>query len=152
VRATTTPELERVRAIVERCARGAALACGVKVELAVRSGYRDMLNNMTIARRFGAALEALGRKARETDTRIGAGSTDMGDISHCVPSIHPWLAICDEGESMCHEHDFATFAKSPRAMDTMIVAAKALARTAADLLENPELISRAKQEFSAELG
>jgi len=149
VRATTTAELERVRGIVERCARGAALACGVEVRVEARSGYREMRNNMTMARRFGAALEVLGRTPRETDARIGAGSTDMGDLSQSVPSIHPYLAICDEGESMCHEHRFAACARSPRGLATMLVAAKALARTAADLLENPELITQAKREFSA---
>jgi amidohydrolase len=149
VRATTSEELERVRAIVERCARGAALASAVEVRIESRAGYREMRNNMTIAQRFGAALEALGRKPRETDPRVGAGSTDMGDLSQSVPSIHPYLAICDEGESMCHEQRFRACAKSPRGMETMIVAAKALARTAVDLLEDPELVARAKREFSS---
>jgi amidohydrolase len=147
VRATDLEELSRVREIVERCARGAALACGVEVSLRVRAGYRDMRNNLTIARRFGAAMEALGRPARDGDTRVGAGSTDMGDVSHHVPSIHPYLAICDEGESICHEHRFAQCAASPRGIETMLLAAKALARTAADLIENPELIAEAKREF-----
>ena len=147
VRATNLEELTRVREIVERCARGAALACGVEVSLKVRTGYRDMRNNFTIARRFGAALEALGRPAREGDSRVGAGSTDMGDVSHHVPSIHPYMAICDEGESICHEHRFAECAASARGIETMLVAAKAMARTAADLIENPELIAEAKREF-----
>lgn len=148
VRALTTGELARVRDIVERCARGAALACGVDVSLSVRTGYREMVNNMTIAERFGDALRALGRKPRDRDASVGAGSTDMGDVSHYVPAIHPYLAICDQGESLCHEHRFAECAASARGMDTMLVAAKAMARTALDLLENPELLSRAKSEFS----
>lgn len=148
VRAPTTEELERVRTIVERCARGAALACGVEVALSVRTGYREMVNNMEIARRFGEALQALGRRPRERDTNVGAGSTDMGDVSHHVPSIHPYLAICDEGESLCHEHRFAACAASDRGYQTMLTAAKAMARTALDLLEDPALLARAKSEFS----
>jgi amidohydrolase len=147
VRATHLEELNRVREIVERCARGAALACGVEVSLKVRAGYRDMRNNLTIARRFGAALETLGRPAREGDPRVGAGSTDMGDVSHHVPSIHPYMAICDEGESICHEHRFAECAASARGIETMLVAAKAMARTAADLNENPALLADAQREF-----
>jgi amidohydrolase len=150
VRAPTTEELERIRTIVERCARGAALACGVEVALSVRTGYREMVNNMEIARRFGAALEALGRQPRERDINVGAGSTDMGDVSHHVPSIHPYLAICDEGESLCHEHRFAACAASERGYQTMLTAAKAMARTALDLLEDPALLSRAKSEFRAQ--
>jgi amidohydrolase len=149
LRAATSAELERVKAIVLRCARGAALACDVSVSFDEKRGYREMQNNLTMARRFGAALEALGRHARETDTRVGAGSTDMGDLSLHLPSIHPYLAICDEGESLCHEHRFADCAASDRGMSTMLVAAKAMARTTLDLLEDPKLLADVRREFEA---
>jgi len=150
LRAPTSAELERVKAIVLRCARGAALACDVEVSFKEKSGYREMKNNLTMARRFGAALEFLGRNARETDARVGAGSTDMGDLSLHLPSIHPYLAICDEGESLCHEHRFADCAASERGMSTMLVAAKAMARTTLDLLEDPKLFAEVQREFAAQ--
>ena len=149
LRAKTSAELERVKAIVLRCARGAALACDIEVSFKEKVGYREMKNNLTMARRFGAALEVLGRNARETDARVGAGSTDMGDLSLHLPSIHPYLAICDEGESLCHEHRFADCAASDRGMTTMVVAAKAMARTALDLLEDPKLFAEVQREFAA---
>src|SRR4051812_29986821 len=149
LRAQTSAELERVKAIVMRCARGAALACDVEVSFKEKIGYREMRNNLTMARRFGAALELLGRNARETDPRVGAGSTDMGDLSLYLPSIHPYMAICDEGESLCHEHRFADCAASERGMATMLVAAKAMARTALDLLEDPKLLAEVRREFEA---
>jgi amidohydrolase len=149
LRAQTSAELERVKAIVLRCARGAALACDVDVSFNEKIGYREMKNNFTMARRFGAALESLGRNARETDPRVGAGSTDMGDLSLHLPSIHPYLAICDEGESLCHEHRFAECAASDRGMATMLVAAKAMARTTLDLLEDPKLFADVRREFAA---
>ena len=127
------------------------MACDVSVSFKEKVGYREMRNNLTMARRFGAALEALGRNARETDPRVGAGSTDMGDLSLHVPSIHPYLAICDQGESICHEHRFADCAASARGMNTMLIAAKALARTTLDLLEDPKLLGEAKREFAAAL-
>jgi amidohydrolase len=148
LRAPTSAELERVKAIVLRCARAAALASDVEVSFKEKVGYREMKNNLTMARRFGAALEALGRNARETDARVGAGSTDMGDLSLHLPSIHPYLAICDEGESLCHEHRFADCAASDRGMSTMLVAAKAMARTTVDLLEDPKLLSEVQREFA----
>src|SRR5215468_8156729 len=113
VRARDDRELARVRAIVERCAKGAAIASGVDVEIALREGYRDLRNNMTLARRFGEHLAAHGRIAPEDDESLGAGSTDMGDVSHVVPAIHPYLAVCDRGASMCHEHSFTAIAGSP---------------------------------------
>jgi amidohydrolase len=149
VRAKDMTELARVRAIVERCAKGAALACGVEVELTLREGYRDMVNNMALARRFGAHLGTLGRNAKEGDDSVGAGSTDMGDVSHAVPSIHPWLAICAEGETTCHQHAFAACAGSERGQEAMITAAKAMARTAADVLLDDALRESVKREFLA---
>jgi amidohydrolase len=149
VRALDGPELDRVRAIVERCARAAAMASDVRVEMRTRQGYRDLVNNMTLARRFGAHLRALGRSPRESDTRIGTGSTDMGDVSHVVPSIHPWLAIVDEGAALCHEHRFAEAAATDAAGRTAIVAAKSLARTAIELLSDPELRAEVSAEWRA---
>jgi amidohydrolase len=149
VRALTSDELARVRAIVERCARAAAMASDVEVTMAVRNGYRDMVNNMSLARRFGTHLEVLGRRARERDATIGAGSTDMGDVSHVVPAIHPWLAIVDEGVTCCHEHPFAAAAGSTRGSQTALLAAKVLARTAVDFLDDEELRAAIKAEFSA---
>jgi amidohydrolase len=152
VRAPTAAELERVSAIVQRCARGAALACGTEVSIDVLPGYLDMKNNLTMARRFGRALEALGRTPRESDGNVGAGSTDMGDVSHRVPAIHPYLGICNEGETLCHEHRFASCAASEAGLDTMTIAAKALARTACDLLEVPGLLEAARAEFEGRDG
>ncbi len=149
VRAFELGELERVRAIVERCARGAALACGAEVEIDVRRGYRDMQNNMSLARRFGDHLRALGRAPKERDPNVGTGSTDMGDVSHAVPSIHPWIAICDEDETTCHQHAFAACAASERGAASMLVAAKALAALARDVLEDTPLREAAKSEHAA---
>jgi DNA-binding response OmpR family regulator len=56
---------------------------------------------------------------------VGAGSTDMGDVSHAVPSIHPWLAICNKGETTCHQHAFALCAGSERGQEAMLTAADA---------------------------
>jgi amidohydrolase len=147
VRALDGQELERVRAIVERCARGAAMASDVQVEMRVREGYRDMVNNMALARRFGRHLEALGRTPRERDDTVGAGSTDMGDVSHVVPSIHPWLAIVDEGAALCHEHRFAQAAAADRGTEAAIVAAKALARTAVEVLLDADLRAAISAEW-----
>jgi amidohydrolase len=139
VRARDAGELARVRAIVERCAKGAAIASGVDVEISEREGYRDLRNNMTLVRRFGEHLAAHGRTAPEQDDSLGAGSTDMGDVSHVLPAIHPYLAVCDRGASMCHEHSFAAAAGSPRGVEAALVAAKALARTAVELLADRAL-------------
>jgi amidohydrolase len=149
VRARDAEELARVRAIVERCGRAAAIASGVEVSIKPRQGYKDMRNNMTMARVFGEHLAAGGRKARETDERLGAGSTDMGDVSHVVPSIHPYLAIVGEGQAMCHEHRFAAAAASDEGTEAALAAAKAMAKTAIELLGSPALREAIRAEWSS---
>jgi metal-dependent amidase/aminoacylase/carboxypeptidase family protein len=150
VRARDGEELDRVRGIVERCARAAAMASDVEVTARVRHGYRDMINNMALARRFGAQLEVRGREPRERDDTVGCGSTDMGDVSHAVPSIHPWLAIIERGAALCHEHRFAEAAATDLANETAVVAAKALARTAAEFLSDPDLRAAVRSEWDRE--
>lgn len=146
LRAPTTAGLKPVAAAVERCLHAAAMASNVEVTVRTEVGYHEMLNNLTLARRFGNKLTALGRAVRETDPSIGAASTDMGDVSLAVPAIHPWLAICEEGETLCHKREFEKCAVSPRGFKTMLDAAKALAHTAADLFEDPALVEQARAE------
>ncbi|MSP25289.1 MAG: M20 family peptidase [Myxococcales bacterium] len=148
VRARSLSELERVKAIVERCARGAALASGVEVAIVANQGYRNMRNNRPLAERFAEHLRLLGRAPMMTDPSVGTGSTDMGDVSYAVPSIHPWLAICERGETMCHERAFMACASSDRGIASMLVAAKAMARTAAEVLLDPELRGSAERWFA----
>ncbi len=147
VQAFDGKELERVRVIVERCARAAAMASGVELVVRLRQGYRDMVTNVALARAFGEHLTGLGRTPRDRDPRVGTGSTDMGDVSHTVPSIHPWLAIVHEGAALCHEHRFAEAAASDDAGRTAIVAAKALAKTAVEFLADAELRAAVTAEW-----
>ncbi len=147
VRARDGAELERVRQTIERCSRAAALASDVHVTANVRHGYRDMVNNMALARCFGEQLRTLGRHPLDRDESVGSGSTDMGDVSHVVPSIHPWLAIVNKGEALCHEHRFAEAAATDAADLTLVMAAKALARTAIEFLADPELRESVKREW-----
>lgn len=147
VRAADTVELHRVRGIVERCARAAAMASDVTVEVTVREGYRDMRNNMALARAFGAELAAQGRPAKERDPRVGAGSTDMGDVSHVVPSIHPYLGVVDEGAAQIHDHSFVAAAASERGLGTAMMAARTMAKTALRVLADRDLRAALRAEF-----
>lgn len=147
VRAPTATELERVLAIFTRCAEAAAAATGTRVEIQRKASYKDMRNNLPLARRFGVHLSALGVAAQETDPTSGLGSTDMGDVSYVVPSIHPYLGICAPGEAFCHNHAFTAKAASDQGISAMLAAAKAMALTALDILSDPELRTQARAHF-----
>jgi hypothetical protein len=72
----------------------------------------------------------------------------MGDISHAVPSIHPYIAICAPDETTIHQRPFAAIAGSDRGMTGMLLAAKAMARTALDVLKDDQLRSTARTAFA----
>ena len=148
VRALTASYLEEVIARVKQCAQAAAMATGTQLTIEARRGYKDMRDNMTMARRLGEHLERLGVACPERDPSAGFGSTDMGNVSYEVPSIHPYLSICDIGDTICHQDAFVERAQSPRGFETMLNAAKSMALTAHDLLTQPELLAAAKEEWA----
>jgi metal-dependent amidase/aminoacylase/carboxypeptidase family protein len=147
VRAPTVSELKRVIERVHRCASAAAFATGCTLHYTEKMGYQDMRDNMTMADLFGEHLQSLGRSAMRNDPTMGAGSTDMGDVSHVVPTIHPYIAICERGASMCHQRSFTELSASDAAVDAMLLAAKAMAQTTFSLLRDASLLQRVKQEF-----
>ena len=134
---------------VIRCAEGAAMATGTRLEHVIEGGYKNLINNLSMAHRYAAHTEALGTKSVEAPENTPTGSTDMGDVSHVMPAIHPSFAISRRGEGNCHEDAFVAHADSQRGYDAMIRVAKAMAMTAYDLLAEPELLAAAKKEFEA---
>lgn len=149
VRGKTSKYAREIAARVIRCAEGAAMATGTRLKHAVEGGYKNLINNLTIAHRYAAHSEALGVRSVEAPADTPTGSTDMGDVSHAMPAIHPSFAIARRGEGTCHEDAFVAHADSPRGYDAMIRVAKAMAMTAYDLLAEPELMAAAKKEFDA---
>jgi metal-dependent amidase/aminoacylase/carboxypeptidase family protein len=77
-----------------------------------------------------------------------AGSTDMANVSWVCPTIHPDLAICDEGVAG-HSIEFRDAAALPRADETTLLAATLVAQTAVDLYADPALVAAAWDAFRA---
>jgi len=91
-------------------------------------------------------MESLGRKVRLDNPSQAFGSTDMGNVSQLVPSIHSLIAIAPV-EVAIHSHQFAAAAASEAGIQGMVDSAKALAMTVVDLLANPEVAIKVKEEF-----
>jgi amidohydrolase len=150
VRAAETAYRDELLDKLRRCAEGAALATGARLEFAVISlPYKSMKPNRTIGAAFAENLAAIGWALDDPRGKdLPMGSTDMGDVSQTVPAIHPYIAICDP-DIVGHSREFAVASASDRGHDAMIVAAKAMAMTAIDLFDSPGLVSRAREEFAA---
>jgi amidohydrolase len=149
VRARTRAELEDLKGRVVACFEGAARATGCRLEVQWPGPrFSDLRTNDPLASRYVAHLEELGvivppRGANPLDrTPL---STDMGNVSHALPAIHPLFAIETEGGN--HTPAFAEAARTKQAHEAMLLAATAMAATALDCYLDPELLSRARHAF-----
>ncbi|MER6216308.1 amidohydrolase [Streptomyces sp. NPDC001674] len=134
LRGATTAGLEELAAELDSVAQGVARATGTAAEVTpVGTGYRHFRNNRALSDRFARHLARAGIPVVEPVPGVYLGSSDIGDVSHRVPAIHPFVAIMDESGSD-HTPDFARAAAAPRGRKAMLASARALACTAADVL------------------
>jgi len=132
------------------CAEGAATATGTKLKVTVHenSGYENMMFSTPLAARWAEHLRALGQTVQPVTEDERMGSTDMGNVSQLLPSIHPYIGIAAEG-TPGHSTAFRDAAASPRAHENALAAAKAMALVAIDILSDPSLLAAAREEFDA---
>jgi amidohydrolase len=135
---------ERFRALVD----GAAMMADVERELAFSGGSTTMKDNLTLGGLWRANMQAAGLTDQGPDPEH-IGSSDMGNVSRVLPTIHPSLAICDRGVPW-HSLESLRAAATPRAERTTLVAAALVAETALDLLADPSLVEAAWREFRGE--
>ncbi|MEK7370324.1 MAG: M20 family metallopeptidase [candidate division NC10 bacterium] len=148
LRAPTRDYCKELLRRFEGCAQGAATATGCTVTVTPDPIIHDPLKpNVTMATLFGQNLERIDFPVDPDDGQAGYGSTDCGNVSQALPTIHPYIRISPDGIPG-HSREFAEWAKSPLARKGMVAAAKTLAMTALDLLADPEALRKAKEEFA----
>ncbi|KAG8172648.1 hypothetical protein JTE90_001008, partial [Oedothorax gibbosus] len=139
VRAPTSQEMhalfERVRACVESGAKAAE--CDLHFD-GERSSYDNLISDKVIAEIYKGFAERMG--IVDYDNNNPAGSTDMGNVSHLVPSIHPLYALPTDAPN--HSRLFTEAAGSPSAQGPTLGAAKALALTALALMRRPGVLEK----------
>jgi amidohydrolase len=132
----------------EGCAEGAATATGCTAKVSADPIVHDPLKpNATMAALFERNLERIAFPVDPDDGEAGFGSTDCGNVSQVIPTIHPYIRISPDGVPG-HSREFAEWARSPLARAGMVAGAKALALTALDLLADPDSLRAAKDEFA----
>ncbi len=106
-----------------------------------------MRDNLPMVDLYAANAAELGRPlASPDDTFSVVGSTDMGNVSYAVPSIHPMIAVSPPHISI-HTPEFADYAGGPAGDAAVLDGAKALAMTIADLWLQPGAMDRAAASF-----
>ena len=151
VRAATAEELAPLKERVRACFEAGALAAGAAMHLHwSKVDYLDLKSSGPLAAAYEANSRTLGRDFFPLDKLPSgsAGSTDMGNVSHRVPSIHPMIS-CAPPEVVIHNPEFARWAASDLGDKACIDGAKALAMTALDYLTDADMREAAAAEFAA---
>ncbi len=150
VRARTVRDLDDIRGKVLRCFEAGALATGCTLRIDDSPPpYAEVVHDGTMAALYRANAEALGRTFLEPrgDFSRFAGSTDMGNVSHAIPSIHPMIGLSCL-PAVNHQPEFTAHCVGPAAERALLDGALALAWTAVDLAADDVLSARLRSRAS----
>ncbi|WP_030302040.1 amidohydrolase [Streptomyces katrae] len=143
LRAATSTALDALVADFGKWSEGVAVSTGTTVEVTrLGHGYAHFRDNDVLSDRFSEHIARSGIQLTQPAGGVFLGSSDIGDVSRRVPSIHPFVAILG-GEESDHTPAFARAAGSDQGRTVMLAAAEALACTAADVLTDAALSARA---------
>jgi len=143
-RASTLEELQELRPRVHRCFEAGALATGAALEIVgVSSPYAEVVHDDVMVAVYRRNAEALGRRFLESGPAVerAAASTDMGNVSRTIPSIHPLIGI-DSLPAVNHQPEFAAHCVTAAADRALVDGAIALAWTAIDMATDASLRAR----------
>ncbi|MFD9668018.1 M20 family metallopeptidase [Rhodococcus sp. NPDC059968] len=139
--------IDELQPRIENCARGAALATGATLSISKQSPtYAAMAPNPVLAQLVEDGFAIVGRTTSPTRPDAFPGSTDMGNVSQIIPSIHPCIELVP-GLGM-HTREAATAARGPHGDSAVLDGAFVLAMTAVRVFLSPDLTARIKESFT----
>ena len=138
VRAGTSARLEELLNKVRACFEAGALASGCTLELELDTAYTDLRHDQELAAIYQKHAESLGRVFVEPPAPV---STDMGNVSYEVPTIHPFIGVESNG-AVPHQAAFADACAAPSADQAIFDGALAMAMTVIEAATDEELRAR----------
>jgi len=150
VRSPTAKGLGKLKARVLACLEAGATAAGCGMEHRwIDPAFANMVDNDPMIERYRVNLARTGRTLLDPDSMAEiVGSTDMGNVSHIVASIHPMIAVSPPTVAI-HTKDFVRYAGGAEGDRAVVDGAKALAATVADLWGEPGAIDEVRAAFTA---
>jgi len=144
LRAKSRPILTDLYAKFENIVKGAALQTGAEYKFGL---FQNSVDNVVPTPLFDEVYEkhlnSYGQYISKDKNKVGRGSTDVGNISQVVPTIHPYISISEEYIAG-HSIEFREASKSELGLSTIELGAKILAKTALDIILDPKLLENIK--------
>jgi len=127
-----------------------AAAAGCEMEVAwLDPAYDNLVDVEPFCDLYADNAARLGRVVADHRRGEGVvGSTDMGNVSHLVPSIHPMIKVSPPDVAI-HTQDFVRFARGEHGDRAVLDGAKAMAMTVADLWLSPGALTAVREAFAA---
>ena len=146
VRANDLKELASVKQRVINCAKGAAISAGCTVDTGSGGDLNaPMKINMAFIELYRGVLKSLGLKEDMQPPEKNVGSSDIGNVSQIIPTIHPHVPI-REGINI-HTREFAEATITPAGHRALMEGVCTLGLTAMELLVNREALEAVKKDF-----
>ncbi len=141
LRSRSIQELKVLASRVHDCFRAGALATGCKLRITGGDKpYAEMHQDERLVALYKRNAELLGRKfdGKSRDFEPIGASTDMGNVSCQIPSIHPYIGI-SSFPAVNHQPEFAAHCVSASADQAIRDGALAIAWTVVDTAQNESL-------------
>ena len=149
IRAPSKTELFVLEKKVRTCFDAAAQATGCSVEVTEQGPpCMEVISNEHLAKVYAANLECLGKSGAVMSKELSI-STDMGNVSYVVPSIHPMYRI-GSGLEVNHTREFTGVSNTVEAHAETLIAAKAMAHTCIDVFTTDGLLKDIQKNFLAQ--
>ncbi|RBR13516.1 uncharacterized protein FIESC28_08144 [Fusarium coffeatum] len=155
IRAAGVDEVKSLSKKAEACFEASAIATGCKVKCTCEGDqdYMELRPNTCMTSEFTKHMKSFGRDFIDDANQPPMGaSTDMGNVTYCLPGIHPMFSIGTEDPLIQpHTPKFAEAAGTKEALIRALDCGKGLAATACEMLLQPELLEKAREEFKRDV-
>lgn len=148
LRAKSRPILNDLFNKFENIVKGAALQTGAEYKFGL---FQNSVDNVVPTPLFDEVYEnnlnRYGEFISDDKSKKGSGSTDVGNVSQVVPTIHPNIKISNEYIAG-HSIEFREASRSELGLSSIELGAKVLANTALDIILDPDLLERIKAQHA----
>ncbi|KAH7085821.1 hypothetical protein BKA63DRAFT_400060 [Paraphoma chrysanthemicola] len=145
-----SPTIERANKLLERvkgCIDAGGLATGCKVDYILSPTYLNLRVNDALCGTYAASMDAIGARVMVQQEKLMNASTDMGNVSHVVPSFHGAFVIPAEADVSVHNSSFAACAGTGEAHACALQCGKGMAMLAMRVLMDEKLAQQARADF-----
>ena len=147
VRALDTATMESVYQKVVNCAKASEMVTGARLEFSEpRVSLKAPIIIPTYTKMVIDQVRALGIPETEIKDQEDFASSDLGNVGYSYPTVNLWFKIAPEGTAL-HSDAFREYAASDDGWKATVIAAKAIALTAYDLLSHPEKVKSIQEKF-----